>query len=546
MRHHLVYIFALCLLVITRASAQAPFTRDIWLNDANTPVKINCLEKDGTGFIWLGTDEGLYKYNGRIFTPVATIAGVSVTALAADSNRLIIGFEDGRLGLFENEHFTEYRLKGSLPVESISSIRVIKGNTFLAATVGSGLYAVCNGLCRQYNVSSGLSDDYLYTLAACKANTLLVATDQGINEVFKDRDTFRITHYTTANGLPDNIVRVIRPMKNKSLNWIGTHQGGIAFYCSKSRKVWTPFAENSWQWGQVNDILPIDTTRAWICTEEGYLVDARIDNQGQLSYRAHKYPQKLYRLLMDKTGNIWCATNSGVKQVLAEYISDIRLPAPYQLSDITAIACDNDTELWLAEKERLYKLSLRDDQHRLNLVYKFKAPVTQLYCQQDGVVWAGTFGDGLWYSKDHRRFEKVTNIQPLNGESILDVGGKADKLWVAGLNGVEEMKIETPGRLKLMKVHNKSTGTGSDYIYKIFTDSRDNIWMATDGAGVCRLSKNGQYTLWDSTAGMAGNVAYNIAEDAEGNIWASTFDKGLLMYDGRRGRNWICRPACKV
>lgn len=536
MQRSLRYIIAVWVLMLVCFYTQArqPFSKEVWLNETNVPVKVNCLAQDKYHYLWLGTDEGLFYYNGRTFFQVKTDTDIPVTAVSVSGDKKIVGFGNGKVGIWDDVTFRMKKLTGAVPSEAISAIQVLADNVWILATVGQGLYLAHHGYCTQYAMANGLSDDYVYTITSPSKNILLAATDQGINELtFKD-GKLSVKYYTTANELPDNIVRVIRPMRHKHWSWLGTHQGGIALYCSKTKQTWTPAADLPWQWGQVNDILPIGDDRAWVCTQSGYLLKIYLEHEEKIRIEAIEYPrQRLYKLLMDGTGNIWCATNTGLKMIAAEYVSAMPLEAPFALQDVTAMVCDKDSELWLAQKEKLYSLALNITGAQLQLRYISSAPVTHLYCDDNDVLWVGTFGDGLWVSTDHKNFRKITGIHPLEKESVLDISGIDDRLWVAGLNGVEELKVDAGTRLSLLKLHNKNTGIGSDYVYEIYHDRNKNTWMATDGAGVCRYS-NGKYTLWDSTSGMVSNVAYNITEDAGGRIWASTFNKGLLVFNGVR------------
>jgi ligand-binding sensor domain-containing protein len=528
---YIVVVWVL-LLKCTVAQARQPFSKDIWLNETNVAVKVNCLVQDKHNYLWLGTDDGLFYYNGRSFLQVETKTDIPVTAISIAGENKIIGFGNGELGTWDGVTFRVKKLQGNVPAEAISAIQVLADNIFILSTVGQGIFFIHHGYCTPYTMANGLSDDYVYSIISPAKNVMLAATDQGINEIIFNENKLSVTHYTTANELPDNIVRVIKPMQGKHWSWLGTHQGGIALYCSKTRQTWTPVADKPWQWGQVNDILPIGNDRAWVCTQNGYLLKLRLVGEEKLEIEAYEYPrQRLYKLLMDSTGNIWCATNTGLKVITAEYISALPLSAPFALQDVTAMVCDGDTELWLAQKEKLYSISLTGGDVQLQLRYMSSSPVTHLYCDKNDILWVGTFGDGLWVSADHKNFRKITGISPLENESVLDISGVDDRLWIAGLNGVEELKIEAGNNLSLVKLHNKNTGIGSDYVYKIYHDSKKNTWMATDGAGICKYT-DGKYTLWDSASGMVSNVAYNITEDAAGRIWASTFNKGLLVYNG--------------
>lgn len=517
--------------------AGRPFSKDIWLDETNVSVKVNCLAMDSENYLWLGTDEGLFSYNGRQFRSVKTGIDAPVTAIAVREGKVLAGFGNGMLGVWDGVAFRTVALSGTVPAEAISAVHIVAGNIVVLSTMGQGIFLVHDNYCTRYTMANGLTDDYIYTIVSPARGLLLAGTDQGINEINTSGGKVAVSHYTTSGGLPDNIVRVIRPMQKKCWSWLGTHQGGLALYCSKTKQTWTPPTNEPWQWGQVNDILPIGDNRAWVCTQSGYMLDVRLRDTGGLHIRAHHYPrQRLYRLLMDSTGNIWCATNTGLKMFAAEYISSVQLPAPFSLSELTAMTCDGDIEMWFAQKGKLYNISLVDEEPRPKLMYSSPSSVTHLYCDPNDVLWVGTFGDGLWYSADHRNFRKVTGITPLEKESVLDISGIDNKLWIAGLNGVEELQVQNNNELTLVKLHNKGTGIGSDYVYEIFPDRNGNTWMATDGAGVCMYS-NGKYTLWDSASGMTSNVAYNIAGDTRGRIWASTFNIGLLVYNGRRWEN---------
>lgn len=514
---------------------QKPLSRNLWLNETNSALKVNCLLKDSTGYLWLGTDNGLYRYNGNTFTHIEIFTQNAITALAVYNGVIMAGFADGHIGVLEKGKFTFLQLSGEIPASAVSSINSIGGGMYLLSTLGEGVFVVQNGYCLRYSVDNGLPDDYVYNLKFTSDSSVIITTDLGIQHLCfrgKERDT---TDFTTTNGLPDNIVRVISPMRDTCLSWIGTQQGGLAMYCAMKNETWVPGGVKHWQWGQVNDILPLQDRRAWVCTEDGYLLNVALSDNDSLQVKAYYYPgEKLYKLLMDATANIWCATNSGLKNIPAEYLETINIPDPYSLQELTAICSDGLGNMWFAQKNKLYYFDINNPAATVKHVFTNDKLITKIYWDGYGRMWIGTFGDGLWCWSNNR-FRKVTDIPMLQTESVLDIGGVDRELWIAGLNGVQEYREDEYGKLTLIRLHTKSSGIGSDYVYNIYPDKEGKAWMATDGAGVC-MYRNGKYKHWDSTSGMTAKVCYSITEDAREHVWVGTFGKGVMVSENNK---WI-------
>ena len=337
--------------------------------------------------------------------------------------------------------------------------------------------------------------------------------------------------------MPDNIVRTISTVPEDSrIAWAGMQDGGplrFAFgWKSDSngrgefnfQKTAWPLA---WSWGQVNDVLPLGANQAWVATEDGYLVDCRYTDTG-IAVQPHYFPGKRFRkLIQDISGNLWCATVDGITLITHNYISALPLAAPYALSDITAMVCDRQNNLYFTQGAMLYKGSLLRPES-IKAVLNAKAPITCLHADTAGRIWIGTLGAGLWCGEGSR-FREIHDVPKLLAGQILDISGIGNRLWVSSLNGVEEIVLPSgaaPGRVIH---HGKHTGAGSDYVYQLFPDSKGNMWMATDGAGIC-MYDGVRYHHWDSASGFNSKVVYSITEDATGHIWAATLGKGLYEY----------------
>lgn len=533
-----IIIFIL-LFVAKTLAAQQPLSRDLWLNEAGSSLKVNDIAQDTlTGYIWLATEEGVYRYNGMSFYAIEDSTNTPATAIGIGNGSVWVGYKDGRVATIDHGVHHWQQILGVRPHTAIASIQSRSDNVVWICTEGQGIFFVINNVGFAYDKRDGLSDNYVYTYTEVDTNRMLVATDNGINELTWNGEEINARAITTNDGLPDNIIRVVKPVPDICWSWIGTHQGGLALYCRYSREVWTPICPKKWQWGQVNDILPVKTDEAWVATNSGYLLRIELLDSNEINVTPYHYPgQKLNKLILDHTGNIWCATNIGLKQVTAEYLQKIEIPEPYDLDELTVISYDKQNNFWYAQGDKLYCYNVMKGMKPM-MLYTAPAPITALYNDRYDRLWIGTLSNGVFVRAADGRVEKVAGIIPLATESVLDIAGTADRIWVAGLHGVEELRYvdDNISNVSLVKLHNKDAGIGSDYVYQLYADKRQRIWMATDGAGVSMYDGK-EYHHWDSAQGMRYKVIYTISEDAKGNIWAATLDDGLIVYDGTTWRN---------
>src|SRR6478609_4121596 len=115
-------LFLLCAICI---QAQVPFFQHYALLKNKTPG-VNVLYRDKTGFMWFGTNEGLFKFNGSTyqqFTISDSLSDNHVTAIAEDSlGRIWTGHKLGGISIIQNDHVTKFNPSEGLPSGEISDI----------------------------------------------------------------------------------------------------------------------------------------------------------------------------------------------------------------------------------------------------------------------------------------------------------------------------------------------------------------------------------------------------------------------------------------
>ena len=170
------------LFLVLPAAAQRPFSRDYWLNESNTPVKVNALARDRQGYLWLGTDAGLYRFNGHHFSLIPDTTSGQISALSCAGDTVYCGYDDGRLALYADGGMHPLPLRGPGPASHINSLSWHAGCLWVC-TDAEGAFAFVNGYSYHLDTRNGLSDNYAYGIAFSGSCHALIATDRGVNSI---------------------------------------------------------------------------------------------------------------------------------------------------------------------------------------------------------------------------------------------------------------------------------------------------------------------------------------------------------------------------
>ncbi len=543
--HRLLVACAVLSLSGTVATAQRPLHRDIFLNEGDTPLPVSDIAFDAHGYLWLATDQGVYRYNGRTAVPVPGSTGEKVTSVLARGNQIFAGYADGHVARLDKDRWTQI-YSATAPISCLYPC--VFG--VLAGTAGGGVVLLCSPLTAGLSTASGLADDYVYSMAFSAAgNRLFVGTDRGTSIITVEGGAVSVVHIGSrageagpASSALTDIARVVALEEGAHPHlWIGTQQSGlerIALEDAHTRAVekpaggWAGAADSpAWKWGAVADFLPTAPMQGWCATEDGYLL--RIDLRQRDPARritAYAFPGKRFRCIRrDGSGNLWLGNSEGLTMATGAYLARLEAGPAYALRLLTAMTIDARNVLWYAQDAGLYAL---DATGVSRLCFTAPETITCLYADARNRLWIGTLGGGLLCA-ERGRMAPVANIENLRGGHILSIAGRGDTIYVASLNGVEVLEARPQGAepLRIIAHLGQGSGAASNFVYQILPDRRGRVWMATDGAGVVMWDGHG-YHRWDSAAGFAPSVVYSIAEDAGGAIWAGTLEGGLLRWNG--------------
>jgi len=513
---------------------------------------IQAIFQDRQGFIWLGTGTGLYRFDGQnytLFPADDSLLNKSVSVVYQDREGIIwTGSRSGHIGrmikgklqLFEPEEGTP-----SAPITDIN--QDVQGNTWFS-TYGEGIYCYTGQRLYNLNTDDGLSDNFAYTLAADNKGNIWAGTDGGISVCSFTNGKKSIRLISTANGLPDNIVMKLLAYGNKCM-WAGMQDGGICKIDFETHSVTVPGALSKWNYGPVNDLIVVGN-RLWAGTEDHGIIAADVNQpasaRAYTNFSGVNY-LKINRLLSDREGNVWFATNNVLLQSPGEKLETLFAEKDQNFGNIHSILCDKTGNVWYSNDNGLYRinrgLSGNTRPEQILALAKYRGmKIISLYQDSQGFIWAGTFGDGLL--RIHPATKATTRYSGSDGlanGNILSITGFGNEIWFATLGGAFRCVLPQPDAAGSRKIRfegfGEASGLGNNFIYSVFADSKNRIWFATDGKGIT-VRENGKFINYAANPALKDKVVYSITEDKTGNIWFSTSGSGLYRFDGKSFRNY--------
>jgi ligand-binding sensor domain-containing protein/signal transduction histidine kinase/ActR/RegA family two-component response regulator len=503
---------------------------------------VQTIAQDKDGFLWLGTQDGLNKFDGS--------------------------------------HFITYRHipsdPASLSDNHVRSIYIDKSGTLWVCTYNGGLEKFdgkTGGFIhyqRDPNDPYSLSHNEISTVYEDHTNTLWIGTlGGGINRF--DRETQRVTRFTlTPPGRPvnpgHNFIKAITEDKNGQL-LIGTSGGG-AFMFNRKTEAFIPYfyeagKPNALDNARVTCIYAAKDGKLWIGTENtGILtLDEQTGNiityshqRGKPQTLSHNFVTVIYE---DRNEKLWIGTNGGGINIFepdtgtfTHYRYNRALPGSLSHDGVLSIFEDNTGIIWIGTYASLdqYDPNLP---HFSHIGHSPTAPdqlsdgdIRSLYQDKNDILWIGTQNGGL--NKYNRKNGTFTHYlhNPADPQSLPDnrvfsiFEDSRKKLWIGTFDGAAVLNRET-GNFTCYRHNPARPGSlSSNKVRTVYEDSRDRLWFATMGGGLNRLDdQNNSFIHYRSDPANASTISsdrvFHLLESKTGKpvLWIGTFGGGLNRFD---------------
>nr|WP_267146736.1 two-component regulator propeller domain-containing protein [Pyxidicoccus xibeiensis] len=458
------------------------YSQDSWrANDGLPQNSLLSLAQTRDGYVWLGTWEGLVRFDGdrfQVFDKKTTpeLRNHIIKALAEDaSGTLWVGTEQG-LVAYRDGRF-ERAPGAAAPLDGVKVLGLVAGEGVLWVGTSGGLWQVPlgTGTARHYTDADGLPDVHVLSLAQGEGGSLWVGTKQGLVRVVGGK--LEAAPFPMPGPEPRPYVQGLS-RDSAGVLWMATATGLLSWNGTLVRRF------------TVEDGLPTTSVTA---------------------------------VYTDSHGNLWVGTRrGGLVRRTAEGFS---APVPgtgLVDAEVLSLLEDRDGHLWVGTYSGLYRL--RDGPFTTYGIPEglaSNAAVSAVLEDRRGTMWVGTVGGGL-YRLEGGQFVHVGAEQGLPEKVIPALHETSDgTLWIGTTGGAYRYDGARFTRMT------RAQGLPHDVVTAVLEDSRGDTWLGTQ-RGLARLH-GGEVTVYGPKQGINHPIIV-MAEDAKGRMWFGT-EMGLLRWE---------------
>lgn len=546
--------------------------------------------QDNKGFIWIGTNNGLARYDGynfKIFQPNPdkphSIKRKPANSLHVDKRGNLwimsqgMGFSKMNI---DREYFTFYS------PDSIND-KKIYGNIFrrffedrdsnfwVSSDKGLNLYdSRKDGFILVYpknRSEEALLGNNVSDIAEDSKGNIWFATAKGIG--YLNRNNLKITSVgekLTSNYRIKSIsVKILRSHEGNI--WFSTESHGLFCYNVITGKVQNYFKDvpniENFYFDKKGNLYLFANKNLLL-----YIEKQSIEKERIVCYKL--YGETIHDLSFkeDRSGNIWISSGNWLamfspEQDITYYFSNKLNPGALSNNNIVSIFIDNAENLWVCTyrngidkadlKQKPFRWFLKDQQTNGKCIAgNF---VNSVYEDRHKKMWISCFGEGLTcYDPATNNYTTIPvgHLNPFKLEGNTPFSMYEDHkgfLWL-GIDGGQLDRLN----LKTMRIDHFLSSYPKDHpnhfignnIRKITGDKNDNVWFVTD-QGIIEYERSSQKFIYHSVLyekEYSRNFFYRTVHiDNNGIIWAGSNNGGLIKYDKnlRRFTHFLNDPAKK-
>ncbi|MBQ3753181.1 MAG: response regulator [Prevotella sp.] len=526
----LLLLLALCTLSV---DAVVFFSRQLNTTNGLPSNNIRSLAQDAKGFIWMGSPNGLYRYDGYFFTTFRYAESGNLRLLNNNHISICYALPDGRMlfreqgNLFsvydtDQEQFVELpstqmetlyqqMRRREAPKELLDPYQNIltHGGNYINDNLGNVIVLDQTGQIwfidrkTHETIRMKVFDEHLFSVVSSPKYKVLTSVKKGLIWVSTNgcgitvynRNTHETTHITRQSGLisTDNIQDICLD-RNDNL-WVADEFHGVVCISTEQSQGEVRLldtTDDAIRGNQVRLMHILTDSLFWVVNVRGdvYEADARL----RLLRRNSEQPMDIHSLCIDKEGRLWIGSRKqGLRHPDGSWMS-------HGSGNANTLSGNN---------------------------------VNVLLCDRDGHIWAGCEEGRLDLVAD----SSVRHFLPAKTSPKVIVQSRQGTIWVGARTGLYSF---LPDRLLKDTSQYRHVLTSCDISYSdvscICEDSHGRLWVGTIGDGLYRSDNGGKaFTHITVRDGLISNDIQSLIDSDDGVMWVGTTN-GITLYNSDDGQ----------
>lgn len=525
-----------CAVVLTLAALRPAFaldprksltqySRTVWTQEQGLPQDgVQAIAQTSDGYLWLGTDEGLARFDGYEFVNFSShgdgLPSNSITALATGTDgSLWIGTRSGLTRYHENK-FRTYTQKDGLPDDSVSAL-LVDHTGMLWIVAGNNVSRFDGSRFTNFLREKDLPMTSARALTEDSAHAIYVAGNNQVARFDNGRFVSVFEPGALRSDFPGNVgvdhagniwalgVRgLIRRSSSGEVRRFGAREGLPESFGL------TAFREDR-------------DGNLWIGTSRGV---ARLEGSGFRTRTANPAgePESVRCLFEDSEGNLWVGSSGGLTRYRDDVFAAYGASEGLESDEPSTVYQDHSGRVWVGFLDG--GLAAFSGPTPQTYTTQPPMPKTRVYSFREtprGEMLVAT-RSGLMRIRDHRLTAFIPP-DPQGRKSVYDALEDDDgHIWLALPNGLAELNgsefrtVISSGPLLL-----------ESSIITLAKGQDGSLWAGSIRKGLWRLHGADQH-LYTTADGLGSNQVRSLYVDSEGTLWIGTLGGGLAAFrDGK-------------
>ena len=526
--------------------------------------RIRSIYQDSIGFLWIGTMNGLCKYDGYTFKKYYktskrnSISGNWSFTICEDSlHHIWIGTLDG-LNCFDTqkEIFTGYKHDPDDP----HSLLCDEIYTLLFDRYGKLWIGTSKGLTRFDTGSKQFTrfDRYPFNLAIAKIiqsydNYLWILTSDGVVHLNVETGEHRFYDIPVkANPFGEKFWSLLEHNRNLYIATGG--EGLFRLRWNQQTMDYDPPLEMNRFAGtaenlenvQIFDICRSDKGDIWLGTEKGLAKIENIESPAPLLIFYRNSPindrsisnDMVYQVFIDRANVLWCGTELGLN------MSDLHL-LPFRYFTFTDqhykdqvrnIFSQNGRDIWVGTARKgFFKYDIQTGNtryHQFNTDFNILNSTRAILEENQNRLWLGTLGGAISINRSHEFTKEI------DGATYACLKDSKNNIWIGTNKGLHRISPNGGKRLYLHQNEDQYTNR-SEFLRALYEDHQGNIWCGFENSGVFYLNpETGDFVKIHEDPGknkIMGSMIFSILEYPRNVVWIGS-ESGLnkITFDDNR------------